>query len=112
MERLRKWLDAMPGGRAKLAQALGIQRSLVSSWVNGARPIPMLLAIAIEGASRRAVLAEDLRTDVPWSILRAPPKRRRLQVGEYCVRVETTSPQRGPRPHARRRAVMERRAAP
>lgn len=58
-------IASTPGGQKSLAQALKIDRSLVSQWVTGRRPIAAEHCPVIEQMS--GVRCEQLRPDVVWT---------------------------------------------
>lgn len=61
------------GGVAALARTLGVSPPTVSQWISGVRRVPVARCPQIERATGGAVRCEDLRPDVDWSVLRAPP---------------------------------------
>lgn len=58
------------GSQAKLARTLGVSVGAVSQVANGRRPVPPAWCPIIEELTKRAVLCEELRPDVKWSVLR------------------------------------------
>lgn len=52
------------GGRAALAEAIGVTPSFISQLVNGERPIPAERVLAIEHATGGKVTRYQLRPDV------------------------------------------------
>lgn len=56
------------GGTANLARALGVAPNVVSNWRK--RGVPVEVCPAIERATNRQVLCEDLRPNVDWQYLR------------------------------------------
>lgn len=62
-------IEAM-GGLGPLAQALEVSTAAVGQWRDGVRQVPAERAIQIEALTQGAVRCEQLRPDVPWSVLR------------------------------------------
>jgi DNA-binding transcriptional regulator YdaS (Cro superfamily) len=59
------------GGITKLASAIGVTSvQVVSNWRAEGRRVPAEHCPAIERATGGAVLCEELRPDVDWSVLR------------------------------------------
>jgi DNA-binding transcriptional regulator YdaS (Cro superfamily) len=58
-------IASTPGGQKSIAQALKIDRSLVSQWVTGRRPVAAEHCPTIERLS--GVRCEHLRPDVLWT---------------------------------------------
>lgn len=58
-------LDLIPGGQTALAKALKIDRSMVSQWVTGRKPIAPRHCPVIEKMS--GVRCEQLRPDLIWT---------------------------------------------
>lgn len=65
--------DGKPGTMAALAKAIGsgVGQSHVSMWKTR-KSVPAKYAPAIERATGRRVLCEDLCPDVDWSVVRSP----------------------------------------
>jgi transcriptional regulator with XRE-family HTH domain len=70
---LAEYLRQDGRSQTALAKALGVTQGAVWQWANGRRPIPADRCPAIERATAGAVTCEELRPDVDWSVLRAPP---------------------------------------
>jgi DNA-binding transcriptional regulator YdaS (Cro superfamily) len=70
------------GGQAELARALSITPAAVNQWCKGLREVPAERCPDIERLTREAaagrgdasliVTCEELRSDVPWHVLREP----------------------------------------
>lgn len=60
----------MLGGRARLANRLGVTRQAVSQWCRGVDPVPLRRCIEIEGLTKGRVTCEELRPDIDWHVLR------------------------------------------
>ena len=62
------------GGKAVLAQLIGVTPQAMSQWVSGDRPLPAERCPLIERATRdhgkQVIRCEDLRPDVAWDVLR------------------------------------------
>ena len=67
---LKTYLDQR-GENQKLAIQLGVSQVIVSQWKSGIKQVPAERCPAIEAATHGAVRCEDLRPDVPWSVIRA-----------------------------------------
>lgn len=66
---LKTYLDKQGGNKA-LASALGLSQVIVSQWKTGVKQVPAEHCPRIEAATHGAVRCEDLRPDVPWSVIR------------------------------------------
>lgn len=67
------------GGQAEMARLLSVTPSAVNQWCTRLRSVPAERCPEIERATRdkgRAILCEQLRPDVSWSVLRDAPKRK------------------------------------
>lgn len=69
---LRTYAESKRGASARLARALGVHPVMVSQWINGVKVVPAERCPAIELATSGDVRCEELRPDVPWSVLRQP----------------------------------------
>ena len=58
------------GSQVALAALLGVTKAAVSQWKDTGRRVPLEHCPAIERATNGAVRCEELRPDVPWSVLR------------------------------------------
>jgi DNA-binding transcriptional regulator YdaS (Cro superfamily) len=58
------------GAQSRLAAAMGIHAPMLSQWASGARRVPAERCPEIERATGGQVRCEDLRPDIPWSVLR------------------------------------------
>ena len=58
------------GSQAALADVLGVTKAAVNQWKALGRQVPAEHCPAIERATGGAVRCEELRPDVPWSVLR------------------------------------------
>ena len=56
------------GGLTKFSELLGLSPQRVSNW--RVRGVPVEFCPVIEAVTDGAVLAEELRPDVPWHVLR------------------------------------------
>lgn len=56
-----------------LAKALGVTPGAVNQWANGLSAVAAERCPAIERATGGLVTCEELRPDVPWSVLRGVP---------------------------------------
>lgn len=63
---------ALIGSQARMASLLGVTRAAVNQWKTEGRTVPAEHCPAIEEATGGAVLCEELRPDVNWSVLRKP----------------------------------------
>lgn len=59
-----------PEGKRTLASAVGVQVIYLHQLSSGFRQPSPELAIRIEAATNGAVTCEELRSDVPWHVLR------------------------------------------
>lgn len=56
-----------------MASALGVKQPTISEWLRGDRQVPAERCPVIERETRArgaVVLCEELRSDVPWAVLR------------------------------------------
>ena len=58
------------GSASKLASAIERSPQFISQLVRGGRRVPAELCPAIERATGGSVRCEELRPDIPWSVLR------------------------------------------
>ncbi len=65
MDALRKAISIL-GTQADLARLLDVTPQAVTHWLNGARPIAPLKAVAIEELTKGQVTRLELRPDFPW----------------------------------------------
>jgi DNA-binding transcriptional regulator YdaS (Cro superfamily) len=49
---------------------MGLPASLLSQWASGERRVPAERCPEIERATGGVVRCEDMRNDIPWSVLR------------------------------------------
>ena len=68
------------GGKARLANLVGVSPQAVSQWINGSRPIPAQRCPLIERATNGVVRCEQLRPDVEWAVLRSGIKSPRRPI--------------------------------
>ena len=54
---------AVVGGQASLAKYLQVTPAVISQWIKGIRPIPVIHCVAIERATSGVVTRKDLRPD-------------------------------------------------
>jgi DNA-binding transcriptional regulator YdaS (Cro superfamily) len=77
VDALKKAIDLLQG-QAALAAALGLKQQHVWNWLErGKGKVPAEHCPAIERVTGGKVRCEDLRPDVPWDVLREPPKRKK-----------------------------------
>ena len=67
---LKTYTESVRGTASKLARAIGVRPVMVSQWVSGLKAVPAERCPAIERETAGAVTCEELRPDVPWSVLR------------------------------------------
>lgn len=67
---LKTYVDAERGNAARLACELSVSPVMVSQWASGTKAVPAERCPVIERATSGAVRCEELRPDVPWSVLR------------------------------------------
>lgn len=60
------------GSAIRLAKEVGAFTSDLTNWTTGKRQVPAERCPKIEQATGGLVRCEDLRPDVPWSVLRGP----------------------------------------
>ena len=75
MSAISKAIDCL-GSQEQLAKAVGLTQSAISSYVTSSKRPSAEVAIRIEAATHGAVLAEDVRPDVPWHVIRGRPDQR------------------------------------
>lgn len=66
IEHAIKWF----GSQAAMASALGVTQPTISEWLRGERRVPAERCPQIEKLTAGDVRCEDLRSDVPWAVLR------------------------------------------
>lgn len=66
------------GSMAALARSLGITKAAVHQWKHPSRRVPIAHCTAIERLTDGAVLCEELRPDVDWTVLLKRSKKRKV----------------------------------
>lgn len=61
------------GGRARLADKLGVSQQTVSLWVRGRMRVTVERAVQIQGVTNGAVTVRELRPDLPADIFGPSP---------------------------------------
>jgi DNA-binding transcriptional regulator YdaS (Cro superfamily) len=60
MDKFIEWLNAVAGRRVRLAEHLKVKPPVVSEWVTGKRPVPIVHGAAIEQFTNGQVTRQDL----------------------------------------------------
>jgi DNA-binding transcriptional regulator YdaS (Cro superfamily) len=69
-EHVKRAIDAVGGSGSALASAIERSPQFISQLLKGDRQVPAELCPVIERATAGQVRCEDLRPDIPWSVLR------------------------------------------